>query len=57
MFDMHKCTINDVRHVHCNELTFECASPFTGANGGDYAHIIELFMVVDFPDGQKVKGN
>lgn len=59
---MHECTINDVRHVQCEELKLVCATPFTSANGGDYAHIIELFMVVDFPDGQKVndknkKGN
>lgn len=50
---MHKCTIEEVRHVHCENLKFKCVTPLTSANGGGYAHIIELFMVVDFPNGHK----
>ncbi|XP_027840234.2 uncharacterized protein LOC114121922 [Aphis gossypii] len=51
-FDMYKCTINEVRHVHCKDLKLECSTPYSSANGGDYAHMLELFMVVDFPNGQ-----
>lgn len=52
-FDMYKCTIDDVRHVHCKNIKFKCVMPFTSTNWGDYAHMLELFMVVDFPDGMK----
>lgn len=53
-FDMYKCTINEVRHVHCKDLQLECSTPYSSANGGDYAHMLELFMVVDFPNGQTI---
>lgn len=53
-FDMYKCTIKEVRHVHCKNLMLECTTPYSSANGGDYAHMLELFMVVDFPNGQKI---
>ncbi|XP_060858397.1 uncharacterized protein LOC132935795 [Metopolophium dirhodum] len=53
-FDMNKCTIDEVRHVHSKDLILECTTPYTSANGGDYAHMLELFMVVDFPNGQKI---
>lgn len=51
---MYKCTIDEVRHVHSKDLILECTTPYTSANGGDYAHMLELFMVVDFPNGQKI---
>jgi len=53
-FDMNKCTIDEVRHVHSRDLILECTTPYTSANGGDYAHMLELFMVVDFPNGQNI---
>ncbi|XP_060847189.1 protein arginine N-methyltransferase 1-like [Rhopalosiphum padi] len=53
-FDMYKCTISEVRHVHCKDLKLECSTPYSSANGGDYAHMLELFMVVDFPNGQTI---
>jgi len=52
--------MDEVRHVHTKDLILECTTPNTSANGGDYAHMLELFMVVDFPNGQKIvddKGN
>lgn len=52
-FDMYKCTIDDVRYVHCKNIKFKCVMPFMSTNWGDYAHMLELFMVVDFPDGMK----
>jgi len=51
---MYKCTIEEVRHVHSKDLVLECITPYTSANGGDYAHMLELFMVVDFPNGQEI---
>jgi len=51
---MYKCTIDEVRHVHSKNLILECTTPYSSANGGDYAHMLELFMVVDFPNGQKI---
>lgn len=57
---MHKCTIDETRFVHSKNLKFECSTPYSSANGGDYAHMLELFMVVDFPNGQNIvnrKGN
>lgn len=51
---MYNCTIEEVRLVQCKDLKLKCITPFTSANGGDYAHMLELFMVVDFPDGQNV---
>lgn len=51
-FDMHKCTIDEVRYVHCKDLKLNCIIPFTSANGGDYAHMLELFMKVEFPNGK-----
>ncbi|XP_025196022.1 probable protein arginine N-methyltransferase 1.2 [Melanaphis sacchari] len=53
-FDMYKCTINEVRYVHSKDLSLKCSTPYTSANGGDYAHMLELFMVVDFPNGQTI---
>lgn len=54
VFDMYKCTIDDVRHVQCRNLKFKCIMPLMSANWGDYAHMLELFMVVEFPDGVKL---
>lgn len=51
-FNMYKCTIPEVRHVKCKDMKVTCITPFTSANGGDYAHMLELFMVVDFPNGK-----
>lgn len=51
---MLSCTIAEVRHVEKRNLKFECITPFTSANGGDYAHMLELFMIVDFPNGQEL---
>jgi len=48
-FDMNTCTIAEARHVQCNDLIFKCITPDSNINGGDYAHMIELFMKVDFP--------
>lgn len=49
-FDMYKCTIAEARHVQSNNMKLVCSTPYTSPNGGDYAHMLELFMVVDFPD-------
>lgn len=51
-FDMTTCTLDEVRHVVCKELKVKCITPNSSANGGDYAHMLELFMVVDFPNGK-----
>lgn len=53
-FDMYKCTVAEVRLVQCKDLKFKCVTPYSSTNGGDYAHMLELFMVVDFPNGQKL---
>lgn len=54
---MHSCTIAEVRHIENKDLKFDCITPFTSANGGDYAHMLELFMIVDFPNGQELLNN
>lgn len=51
---MLKCTVAEVRLVQCKNLRFKCVTPYSSTNGGDYAHMLELFMVVDFPNGQAV---
>lgn len=53
-FNMYECTIDEVRYVQCKDLKLKCSTPFTSANGGDYAHMLELFMVVEFPDGENI---
>lgn len=50
-FDMYKCTIADIRLVQCKDLKYKCVTPYSSTNGGDYGHMLELFMVVDFPNG------
>lgn len=50
-FDMYKCTVAEVRLVQCKNLRYKCVTPYSSTNGGDYAHMLELFMVVDFPNG------
>lgn len=54
---MLSCTIAEVRHVEVRNLKFKCITPFTSANGGDYAHMLELFMIVDFPNGKELLNN
>lgn len=51
-FDMTICTLDEVRYVVCKDLKVKCTTPNSSANGGDYAHMLELFMVVDFPNGK-----
>lgn len=51
-FDMHKCTIADTRHVECKDLTFKCFVNYSKITGTGYGHMLELFMVVDFPNGE-----
>lgn len=46
---MKTCTIGDVRHVHCKDLIFKCVAHNMKYSGGEYGHMIELFMRVDFP--------
>lgn len=48
-FDMHECTIADTRHVECKDLTFKCFVNYSKITGTGYGHMLELFMVVDFP--------
>lgn len=50
-FDMYKCTIDETRYVQCTDLKLECIIPYA-TNKGEYAHMLELFMIVDFPNGQ-----
>lgn len=52
---MYKCTISEARYVQCKDLKLKCSTPYTSARGGDYAQMLELFMVVDFPNGQILK--
>lgn len=53
-FDMYKCTIPEARYVQCKDLKLKCSTPYTSAKGGDYAQMLELFMVVDFPNGKQL---
>lgn len=54
---MQTCTIDEVRFVQCNNVTLKCLTPYSSTNGGDYAHMLEFFMVVDFPNGQGLNNN
>lgn len=51
-FDMYKCTIAETRHVECKDLKFKCFVNYPKASGRGYGHMLELFMVVDFPNGE-----
>lgn len=48
---MYKCTMDETRHVKCKDLKLKCTTPYSSSNGGDFGHMLELFMVVDFPNG------
>lgn len=48
---MLKCSIEDLRYVQSKNITLHCITPFTSSNGGEYGHMLEMFMVVDFPNG------
>lgn len=48
---MYTCTINEVQYLECKNLKLDCNTPYTSANGGDYGHMLEIFMIVDFPNG------
>jgi len=54
---MYKCTIAEVRHVQCKDIEMECSTPYASARGGDYAHMLEMFMVVDFPNNPNSTNN
>lgn len=49
---MHKCTIAEVRCIQTKDLKFKCIAPFGNSQGRDYAHMLELFMEVNFPNGK-----
>lgn len=51
---MYKCTINDARYLECTNLKLKCSTPYATAYGGDYGHMFEIFMVVDFPNGYEM---
>lgn len=51
-FNMYTCTVLETRNVVCKNVKVICTTPFTSAHGGDYAHMLEFFMVVDFPNGK-----
>lgn len=56
-FDMYKCTVADIRLIQCKDLKYKCITPYSSVNGGDYGHMLELFMVVDFPNGKELYSN
>ncbi|VVC44125.1 Protein arginine N-methyltransferase,S-adenosyl-L-methionine-dependent methyltransferase [Cinara cedri] len=52
-FNMYKCNITEAQHLECKDLKLRCSTPYASANSGDFGHMLEIFMVVDFPNGHE----